>query len=63
MIPVQQEFLARLVLATVSRRSDRGPPQVAQSSAVRSRSRKILAGKFGWGMNEPLQIAGVGLID
>jgi hypothetical protein len=26
-------------------------------------SRKILAGRFGWGTIEPLQIAGVGLID
>jgi hypothetical protein len=35
----------------------------AQSSAVRSRSMKILAGKLGWGTNEPLLKAGVGLID
>jgi hypothetical protein len=34
----------------------------AQSSLVRSRSRKILAGKFGWGTNEPLLKAGVGLM-
>jgi hypothetical protein len=36
---------------------------VDRSSAVRSRSRKILAGRFGWGTIQPLQIAGAGLID